>query len=233
MTLRRLKAIGLPPWLVTLFYVPFLNMIFFIILTVVESRPSLGDSESQTKVEALGTSEQKNMPVLEQSKDNHVNTGKVLTIDSWSTRHPAGFASSSMALKTQTPREEKFLALMDKLPQDGFKAILVAAALPVPIAVLAALFSVLMLGTYGWSIFTAIPFIASIAASILYGWRKQRSLLQCISVSITSLLIMASILLVIPFEGIICLLMAAPLAVGIGTVGGAVGYVHSGEPTPQ
>jgi hypothetical protein len=38
-------------------------------------------------------------------------------------------------------------------------------------------------------------------------------------------MIMASALLVIPFEGIICLLMAAPIAIGVGLVGGAVGFV--------
>jgi len=33
-------------------------------------------------------------------------------------------------------------------------------------------------------------------------------------------MLMASVLLLIPFEGIICLMMASPLAVGIGLVAG-------------
>lgn len=35
---------------------------------------------------------------------------------------------------------------------------------------------------------------------------------------------MASVLLLIPFEGVICLAMATPLAVGVGLVGGLTGY---------
>ncbi|MGH9550320.1 MAG: hypothetical protein ACRD3W_13140, partial [Terriglobales bacterium] len=39
------------------------------------------------------------------------------------------------------------------------------------------------------------------------------------------LTLMASVLLLIPFEGIICMMMAMPLAVGVGLVGGLVGYL--------
>jgi len=46
---------------------------------------------------------------------------------------------------------------MDKMPEDGAKAFFVAALLPVPISVLAAIFSVTVLGVYGWSVFTAVP----------------------------------------------------------------------------
>src|ERR1041385_8383843 len=38
MTLQRLRDAGLPLWLVMLFYIPFLNVIFFIILSVIPSR---------------------------------------------------------------------------------------------------------------------------------------------------------------------------------------------------
>ncbi len=31
-TLRRLNTVGLPPWMVILFFVPFINMIFFVLL---------------------------------------------------------------------------------------------------------------------------------------------------------------------------------------------------------
>ena len=41
LTLRRLRDAGLPLWLVMLFYVPFLNLIFFAILSVIPSRQPL------------------------------------------------------------------------------------------------------------------------------------------------------------------------------------------------
>src|ERR1044072_4075110 len=49
MTLQRLRDAGLPLWLVMLFYIPFLNLIFFIMLSVVPSR------EPVAKASKLGT----------------------------------------------------------------------------------------------------------------------------------------------------------------------------------
>jgi len=43
LTLRRLRDAGLPLWLVMLFYVPFLNLIFFAILVAVPSREPAAD----------------------------------------------------------------------------------------------------------------------------------------------------------------------------------------------
>src|SRR5690242_19392674 len=41
LTLRRLRDAGLPLWLVVLFFLPFLNLIFFIILSVIPSSESI------------------------------------------------------------------------------------------------------------------------------------------------------------------------------------------------
>jgi uncharacterized membrane protein YhaH (DUF805 family) len=256
LTLRRLRAIGLPPWLVILFYVPFINMVFFTILTVVESSPSSGTSllDEQPEPPAIEGHETPSAitsevaptiapAVLQAPSPARLETptpssppappstavqggeGKVVSLGEWKPRQSTESPSQTYPLKLAGTGQEKFLALMDKLPEDGWKALLAAAALPVPIAVIAALFSVSILGTYGWTVFTAIPFIASIAAAILFGWRKKRDILECMQVSVVSLLIMACVLLLIPFEGVICLIMAAPLAIGIGVVGGAVGYI--------
>ena len=273
LTLRRLRVIGLPPWLVILFYVPFINMVFFTILTVVESSPSSGTSllDEQPEPPAIEghetpltiaptispaiapaispapspaiseTPSPSSPPAISQTPSPGTSAvqggeGKVVSLGEWKPRQSSAAnlqvnlkvcrsPSETYPLKPVGTGQEKFLALMDKLPEDGWKALLAAAALPVPIAVIAALFSVSILGTYGWTVFTAIPFIASIAAAILFGWRKKRDILECMQVSVVSLLIMASVLLLIPFEGVICLLMAAPLAIGIGVVGGAVGYI--------
>ena len=263
LTLRRLKVIGLPPWLVILFYVPFINMVFFTILAVVEHGPTDEKDmppfpliETEPESQTVSTKTREPQALSSPSPDASSTTpemlaaepsstfiseavppgsivvpadggGKVASLGEWKPRPAPDIRRQSqiVVLKPVSNPHEKFLALMDKLPQDGAQAFFAAAALPVPIAVIAALFSVSILGTYGWTVFTAIPFIASIAAAILYGWRKPRNVLQCIQVSVVSLLIMACVLLLIPFEGVICLLMAAPLAVGIGVVGGAVGYL--------
>ena len=39
LTLRRLRAVGLPAWLVAFFFLPVINLLFFLILSIVPSRP--------------------------------------------------------------------------------------------------------------------------------------------------------------------------------------------------
>ncbi|HEY9755033.1 MAG TPA: hypothetical protein V6C97_07730 [Oculatellaceae cyanobacterium] len=212
LTLRRLRAIGLPPWLVVLFFIPYLNMLFFTILVIVESKPGSSPAgEDQNQIE---TDEALGLPNIRQ--------GRALTLNAWS--------NDAQLTKKQLPThvgvvQTRALSLLDKLPSEGNKALFMTALLPVPVSVLAAILSVTVLGVYGEGVFTAIPFVAGVAAPVLYGWNRRRTFWECVAVSVICLLIMAGVLLIIPIEGIICLLMASPLALGIGVVGGAVGYV--------
>lgn len=200
-TLRRLNTIGLPPWMVILFFIPFVNMIFFVILSVVNSAPS---TEPPPLLEGSGNNEK---------QDNE-------------TKHqPAVAATAEVAVyKPVYPGEATALKIISKMPVNSPRAFLIATLLPVPISVFAAMFSVTTLGVYGWSVFTVIPFVAAISTPVIYGWNKRRTLLECLLSSITCLMLMASVLLLIPFEGVICLAMATPLAVGVGLVGGLTGY---------
>jgi hypothetical protein len=47
LTLRRLRTVGLPLWLVVLFFVPFVNLIFFTILIVLPSRSTASEVEGR------------------------------------------------------------------------------------------------------------------------------------------------------------------------------------------
>jgi hypothetical protein len=212
LTLRRLKAIGLPPWLVILFFVPYLNMLFFTILVIVEHSPGIRDKSAG---EQNDSAEITNLP------PPNIRQGRALTLNAWS--------REGEPLKKQLPAtpatQARALSMLDKLPTEGKKALFMTALLPVPISALAAILSVTVLGVYGGGVFTAIPFIASVAAAVLYGWNRRRTFRESVAVSTVCLMLMATTLLIIPIEGIICLLMASPLAIGIGVVGGAVGYV--------
>ncbi len=223
LTLRRLNTIGLPPWMVILFYTPFVNMIFFIILSVVDSKPSTKVPEPKA-IETKASGDEPpaitevHMPLHDiENKDLPATTAMPLPTVTMP-------LTPTTAMPLPLPGETTALRIISRMPVDNPRAFLVAALLPVPISVLAALFSVSVLGVYGWSVFTAVPFVAAIAAPILYGWQRQRTLVECLFNAVTCLLLMASVLLIIPFEGVICLLMASPLAVGIGIVGGLVGY---------
>jgi uncharacterized membrane protein YhaH (DUF805 family) len=103
-------------------------------------------------------------------------------------------------------------------------------------AILAILFTALLaagaawVGTevfrdYGWSIFVGLPFCMGFVSSLIYGLRQERSVGACLLVANLTVLLAGVALLFFAFEGILCLLMAAPIAFGIATVGGLLGYV--------
>lgn len=95
--------------------------------------------------------------------------------------------------------------------------------------------AVVWLGTtllrhYGWSLFVGLPFAHAFLSVLIYGYHEERSLRQCLTLSLFSLAAAGIALLLIAVEGLICLIMAVPLAAPIALVGGAVAYsIQAGE----
>jgi len=75
------------------------------------------------------------------------------------------------------------------------------------------------LKTYGWALFVGSPYLIGFVATWAYTWRRQASLMQCIWVTWASLAAGGALLLAMALEGVVCLVMAAPLAAAMGTVG--------------
>src|SRR5258708_1613327 len=125
MTLKRLRSMGAPAAFVILFFVPFVNLLFFLFL-------SLCPSQANTQPEVA----EANQP--------------------WLVRiAPDGPLGSAVA------------------------AILVTAILGLAITVL----STLLLVTYGWGLFVALPFTMGLAAAAIHGIKHPRSLPACLSVA--------------------------------------------------
>src|ERR1700730_1330893 len=82
-----------------------------------------------------------------------------------------------------------------------------------------------VLGSYGWSLFIALPFCMGLFSVLLYSYHEPRSFESCLEVSIMPIVILAATLLAIAFEGIICLMMAAPIALFLALLGGSIGFV--------
>ena len=81
-----------------------------------------------------------------------------------------------------------------------------------------------VLRDYGWSLFVGLPFCMGLAPVLIYGCHEPRSWRSCCAVVICTVCLAGLGLLLLAFEGLICLLMAAPLAFAMALVGGAVGY---------
>ena len=111
------------------------------------------------------------------------------------------------------------------IPRSHFGSAAVAAFFTGIIGCAIAYFAMDMLGGYGWGVFVALPFWMGLASALMYGYHHGNSLGNSILVSLSSVAILAALLLLLGWEGMICILMAAPLGAICAVAGGAVGWL--------
>jgi len=169
LTMKRLRSASLPAPLLVLFFVPFLNLLFFLILSLIPAR-------------------------------------------SHAAMHSAG-----QELKTS------FWVLF--FPDSAWGSAAISVLITVPFGLGMALISTQLLQNYGWGLFVALPFTMGFAAAIIYGVRQPRSQWSCIGVACLSVSIMGLALLGLAVEGVVCLVMAMPIALPLAVIGGIFGYL--------
>jgi uncharacterized membrane protein YhaH (DUF805 family) len=175
LTTRRLRAAGLPLWLVVVFFLPVINLAFFLSLALLPSRPSKGDAGRKTR-------------------------GRVGALfDRWIPRSAVGSAAMSLLLT-------------------------------LPFGILFTRFGTATLNQYGWGLFVGLPFALGFAAVLLYGYHQPRSYAGCLLVSWFSVLFTALGIFALAVEGLICIVMAAPMAVVLAAIGGSLGYLIQSRP---
>lgn len=155
MSLRRLRAIGLAPWLVVFFFVPGLNVLLFLALIVVPSRPP--------------------------PREPHPGPP------------PMGISRAAAAAR--------------------------AVGVAVTVAVPAILVAVFLLEDYGFSLFLAVPFAVGMTATLVFEGHYAASLRQSLAVASTALGIAGLCLVVLMIEGLICIVMASPIALALCFLG--------------
>jgi len=164
MTLRRLRSADLPLWLIFLFFVPMLNVVFFLVLSVI--------AESGTH-----------------GKDDAI-------------RARAG----------------------SPIPDSVLGSAAIAVALAGGVGALLAYVGVETLGVYGWGVFVALPFCMGLGSVMIYSYRRPRLLGRCLLVSLTTVTLAAAVLFAVAVEGLICILMAIPVALPLALLGGLAGF---------
>jgi hypothetical protein len=118
-----------------------------------------------------------------------------------------------------------------KVAGDSSKAaFLVACVVSVGITVGLVIVSANVLKSYGFGVFVAAPFVQGWLAAVLYGLPRRRSVGECLGVAVTALAIAGGVLLAFAIEGLICILMASPIALALGILGGQVGYAVQSRP---
>lgn len=122
-------------------------------------------------------------------------------------------------------------AFLDRaIPEGELASAGLAVLLTVAFGIAATELSTEGLSRYGWSLFIALPFVLGLGSVLIYGYHRPRGYASCLAVSAISILLLGVGLLAVAIEGAICLAMAAPLALVIGSIGATIGYVIQRRP---
>jgi hypothetical protein len=123
------------------------------------------------------------------------------------------------------PKSAPVRAVLDRIvPRSALGSAAIAILMTLPPFVSAVYLSVNFLGQYGWSLFVGLPFCLGLFAVLVYGYHEPRNVGGCVMVAVAATVLLGLSLVAIAFEGIICVLMAAPIMGLLAVVGGLVGY---------
>ena len=170
LTVRRLRSAGLPRGLAALFFVPFVNLLFFLLMSAL---PAVGELDDSPRL-----------------------------------------------VDRLIPRSEK----------GGAALVVVGGG---ALVLLLARFSTSFFEGYGWGLFVGLPFVLGLFSSMVYGHHKGRTLRECLSVAALSVGFACVVLFAAALEGIVCIVMAAPLAVILSAMGAVLGYFIQRGPRPK
>jgi hypothetical protein len=167
LTMKRLRSAGLSTQLVALFFIPFLNLLFFLVLCV--------------------------LPARDVSEAGAVVRGKERS-------------------------------LLRVIPESAVGSAAISLLITVPLGFGAALLGTQVLKNYGWGLFVALPFAMGFGAALIYGVRQPRSIGGCIGVACLSVALLGGVLLCLAVEGVVCLIMAIPIALPLAILGGVCAH---------
>jgi hypothetical protein len=168
-TLKRIRDTGLPQLSVMVFFLPFVNLVCFLFLCLIPTRPR------DPAVAAL--------------------IGK---------REKSGFGAW--------------------IPQSRVGSAALAALMTGIVGGVIAYFAMDVLLGYGWGLFVALPFCVGFVSALVYGYHRQNSLGSSIVVSLTSVLVLAGLLLALGWEGLMCIVMATPICSILALIGGVIAW---------
>ena len=160
LTVRRLRSAGLPPALSLLFFVPFVNFLFFLLLSALPRVPTVAPGRA---------------------------------LDRFVPRSKAGSAAMAAGL--------------------GGAVTLVAAPLWDGVS-----------SGYTAGLFIGFPFALGMASGLLYGWHEGRAYLETLGAAALTTALAALAVFAAAVEGLVCIVMAAPLAFLLVAMGATVGW---------
>jgi uncharacterized membrane protein YhaH (DUF805 family) len=168
MTAKRLRDAGQPVWLVVLFFIPVINVLFFLALCALPRQERAAYSEGAP----------------------WPGPGVVAGI----------------------------------IPRSALGSAVLAIFLTTILGLVFVGLGTVVIQAYGWGLFVALPFCLGMFSVLLHSYHEPRDLKTCLSVALLPIGILGAVLLLVAMEGLICILMAAPFAIVLSTIGGMIGY---------
>jgi uncharacterized membrane protein YhaH (DUF805 family) len=115
-------------------------------------------------------------------------------------------------------------ALDHLIPRSALGSAAVAVFLTTALGLVFVAMGTLIIGSYGWGLFVALPFCMGMFSALLYSYHAPRRPRECLNVAILPVVLVGVALVSVAMEGVICVMMAAPFALGLAILGGALGY---------
>lgn len=100
-----------------------------------------------------------------------------------------------------------------------FGAGAIAAILSALVVVPFVAFATMVLEDYGWGLFLGLPFVLGFFATLLDGTGGETTLGRSLAVGVSSIIFAGLLCVLTAIEGVICVVMAAPIAIPFGMVG--------------
>ncbi len=127
-------------------------------------------------------------------------------------------------LETGPPDNGFLKAVLDRIiPRSRLGSAAMAVVLTGAVGIGLIAISVHGFRQYGAMLFVGLPFALGLMASLLYGYHQERNVGECFAVAGLAIVLVGLSLLAFAIEGVICILMAAPIGGALACLGALVG----------
>jgi hypothetical protein len=133
------------------------------------------------------------------------------------------FLGVTPSRKTEQQRSQNWKDFL--LPRDTLGSGLVSCVITAVLGLVIAEFGIEHFGSYGWTLFAVGPVVMGFLAAVVYGSTESRSGKSCMYVGMGAVVLIGLAFLGFALEGMLCIAMAAPIALPLAALGGWLGYL--------
>jgi len=145
----------------------------------------------------------------------------MLMLSIWPSRgKPEESTADKVAVDTKPMVHQKQIVA----PESMAKSAAIAVGVGMLLCLALTTIGVLFLGSYGVALFLGMPLLTGTIAGSLYNRSERRGILNSATVGAASVFAGCLSMLLFGLEGMICIVMAAPLVLPLGVLGGVIGY---------